>query len=309
VRKALAETLQEIARQDPRVMLLTGDLGFMVWESFAAEFPDRFVNVGVAEANMVGIATGLASAGYVPFVYSIATFSSMRCYEQIRNGPVLHDLKVRIIGMGGAFGYGMAGPTHHALEDVALARAQPNLGIVIPADDAQTRSGLLATYDMPGPVYYRLAKRDGYQVPGLDGRFRSGRLEVVQEGSDILFVVAGALSSEVVTAANMLAERGASCTVAVAASLRPAPEQDLRDLARRHRLVVTVEDHYRSGGLGSLVAEILSDEDCYRPRVVRCGVQGLRPDVTGDEAYLLAANGLTSEALVARLAVDLQRAA
>ena len=149
MRKAFVEALCALAAADPRVWLLTADLGWGALEPFAQRFPDRFVNVGVAEQNMLGVATGLAREGCVPFAYSIATFASMRCYEQIRNGPVLHDLPVRIIGMGGAFGYGMAGPTHHALEDVALARAQPNLGIVVPAEASDRLTDCAELY-VPG---------------------------------------------------------------------------------------------------------------------------------------------------------------
>src|SRR5256712_11111775 len=127
MRRAFVNTLVELAERDPRILLLTGDLGYVALEPFAERFPDRFFNVGVAEQNMVGLATGLAEAGFTPFVYSIATFASMRPYEFIRNGPVLHELPVRIVGMGGGLDYGPNGMTHYALEDVALMRAQPEL--------------------------------------------------------------------------------------------------------------------------------------------------------------------------------------
>ena len=126
MRRALTKALCELADSDPRVVLMTADLGFMVLEEFAKSYPSRFFNVGVAEANMIGLATGLAASGFIPFTYSIATFASMRCYEQIRNGPVLHGLPVRVVGVGGGFEYGHAGYTHHALEDLGIARIQPS---------------------------------------------------------------------------------------------------------------------------------------------------------------------------------------
>ena len=175
MRAAFTRTLCEIAELDPRVLLLTGDLGYSVLEPFRDRFPDRFLNAGVAEQNMVGVATGLADAGYVPFVYSIATFASMRPYEFLRDGPILHGLPVRIVGVGGGFEYGHAGPTHYALEDVAIMRTQPGLTCIAPADHQQARSALLATRDVPGPIYYRLGKDDRTTVPGLDGRFALGR--------------------------------------------------------------------------------------------------------------------------------------
>jgi len=175
VRAAFAQTLTELAEQDPRVLLLTGDLGYMALEPFSDAHPDRFFNAGVAEQNMVGMATGLAEAGFVPFVYSIVNFATLRPYEFIRNGPVLHQLPVRIVGMGGGFEYGTAGPSHHGLEDVGVMRLQPGLTVIAPADHQQARTAIAETWDLPGPVYYRLGKDDKTTVPGLDGRFALAR--------------------------------------------------------------------------------------------------------------------------------------
>ena len=171
MRTTFVRALVEVAAKDDRVMLLTGDLGFTVVEPFAECFPDRFLNVGVAEQNMVGVATGLAEAGFVPFVYSIATFATLRPYEFIRNGPVLHGLPVRIVGVGGGFEYGTNGVSHYALEDIAVMRTQPGLTVIAPADFHQARSALLETIDLPGPIYFRLGKDESATVPGLDGRF------------------------------------------------------------------------------------------------------------------------------------------
>src|SRR5262249_47021604 len=177
VRGAFARTLAELASQDQRILLLTGDLGFMALEPFADRFPSRFFNVGVAEQNMVGMATGLAEAGYIPFVYSIATFATLRPYEFIRNGPILHQLPVRIVGMGGGFEYGSAGSTHHGLDDIGVMRVQPGIAIIAPADHVQARNAVLATWRLPGPIYYRLGKDDHTEVPGLEGGFELGRAQ------------------------------------------------------------------------------------------------------------------------------------
>src|SRR5262245_6295267 len=150
MRATFVRTLVEIAENDPRVMLLTGDLGFMALEPFFDKFNSRSFNVGVAEQNMVGLATGLAEAGFIPFAYSIVTFATLRPYEFIRNGPILHRLPVRIVGMGGGFEYGAAGPTHHGLEDVGVLRVQPGITIIAPADHEQARNAILATWDLPG---------------------------------------------------------------------------------------------------------------------------------------------------------------
>src|SRR5262245_23365599 len=171
MRRAFVQTLTEIADRDSRILLLTGDLGYMALEPFAEKFPSRFFNVGVAEQNMVGLATGLAEAGYLPFVYSIVTFATLRPYEFIRNGPIQHQLPVRIVGMGGGVEYSHNGLSHYGLEDVAVMRAQPGLSVIAPADYQQARAAVLATWDLPGPIYYRLGKDDRTLVPGLDGQF------------------------------------------------------------------------------------------------------------------------------------------
>ena len=160
MRKAFVEALSQLAAADERVILLTGDLGYMVMEPFRDAFPDRFINVGVAEQNMIGMATGLAEAGFLPYVYSIATFVSLRPFEFIRNGPVLHRLPVRIVGMGMGFEYGHGGPSHYALEDIGVLRTLPG------TDHRHSRrfsrrpsTALTTTSQLPGPVYYSLGKR------------------------------------------------------------------------------------------------------------------------------------------------------
>lgn len=293
MRRALASTLRELAGSDPRVVLMTADLGFMVLEEFADAYPERFFNVGVAEANMIGLATGLASSGYIPFAYSIATFASMRCYEQIRNGPALHDLPVRIVGVGGGFEYGHAGFTHHALEDLGIVRIQPGIRVIAPADHEQAAAALRATYDLSGPTYYRFGKRDDYVIPGLEGRFRLGRAETVRQGSDILIFTLGSISAETCKAAQQLAGEGIEATVSVVSSLRPAPLQDILNLLRSSTVALTVEEHYVEGGLGSLVSEIAAEAG-IGCRIVRCGVRTLPSTVCGGEECLREANGLDS---------------
>src|SRR2546430_13511332 len=180
MRRAFINTLVELAEHDPRIMLLTGDLGYLALEPFSERFPDRFFNAGVAEQNMVGLATGLAESGFIPFVYSIATFAALRPYEFVRNGPVLHNLPVRIVGTGGAFDYGTAGPTHHALADLGIMRMPPGLAVICPAGAQQTTSARHATWGLPGPLYFRAGKDETTCVPGLDGRFRLGGAELVR---------------------------------------------------------------------------------------------------------------------------------
>ncbi len=297
MRRSFVRTLIELAERDPRVVLLTGDLGFMVFEPFIERFPDRFFNLGVAEQNMVGVATGLAEAGFVPFTYSIATFASLRAYEFIRNGPVFHQLPVRIVGVGGGFEYGTAGPSHHGTEDIAVMRALPGMTVIAPADHAQAATAVRACWDLPGPLYLRLGKDDHVVVPGLDGRFRLGRAEVVRDGDDVAIIAMGAIAAEVSAAAAALAGGGIEATVVVVASVSPAPVDDLIEVVDRFATVVTVEAHSVVGGLGSLVSEVVAERgrSC---RVVRCGVRSAGDGTGGGEAYLNNRHGLSCDALV-----------
>src|SRR5688572_30567919 len=160
MRRAVAAALEEIAALDERIVVMTGDLGYLVLDRFAGKYPERFFNAGVAEQDMMGIATGLAEAGFIPFVYSISTFAVLRPYEFIRNGPVQHGLPVRIVGIGCGFDYGLNGMSHYGLEDVGVLRCLPELTIIAPADADQARAAMLATWALPGPIYYRIAKDD-----------------------------------------------------------------------------------------------------------------------------------------------------
>jgi len=307
MRNAFLDEMLAIAAEDESVMLLTGDLGFMVLEPFAERFPDRFFNVGVAEQNMVGLATGLAESGYRPFVYSIATFASLRPYEFIRNGPALHDLPVRIVGVGGGFDYAHNGVTHHALEDLAVMRAQPRMTVVAPADPGQARSAIRAAHALPGPVYFRIGKGPS-AVAGLDDRFELGRLSVVRDGSDVALITTGAIASETLEAADLLAARGIETCVAVCASLSPPPVEDLVDVLERVPVAVTHEAAYVNGGLGSLVSEVVAEHG-LRVRVSRCAVREMPSGATGSAAWLQERYGISAQAVADAAVSALDRAA
>ena len=297
MRGVFVRELISIAGKDPRIVLLTGDLGFMVLEPFIQEFPKRFFNVGAAEQNMVGLATGLAEAGFIPFVYSIATFACLRPYEFIRNGPILHRLPVRIIAVGDGFAYGPAGTTHHALEDIALMRVQPGITLISPADHQQARNALRKTWNLPGPVYYRLGKDDKTVVAGLEGRFRLGKTELCRRGKDLLFVTVGSIASEVAAACEVLAKKGIQSSVLVISSLNPVEKTGLSKHLSGFRLVLTVEEHYLNGGIGSLISEVVAQES-LKCRVIRCAVKNIQGGLTGSCNYLRRINNLSSEYFV-----------
>jgi transketolase len=295
MRAAFVETLTKLADQDPRVVLLTGDLGFNMLEPWAERFSDRFFNVGVAEQNMVGVATGLAEAGMIPFVYSIATFATMRPYEFIRNGPVLHQLPVRIVGVGGGFEYGNNGATHYGLEDVGILRLQRGLTVVVPADDTHARSAFMQTYALPRPVYYRLSK-GGPAIPGLTMDFELGRLTRLRSGSDIALVALGSTAIDALAAAEQLGAEGVDAAVAVVETFNPSPVDDLADFLADVPFAVSVESHFVDGGLGTLVAEVIAERG-LPTRLRRCGLDDLPRGVTGSVPFLKERFGLSPSAI------------
>jgi transketolase len=258
LRKAFIQTISELAAVDDRVVLLTGDLGYMAMEPFRERFPSRFFNVGVAEQNMIGLATGLAEAGFLPYAYSIATFAALRTFEFIRNGPVWHRLPVRVVGMGAGFEYGHAGPTHHALEDIGVLRTLPGLSIVVPADSAQAATAIRSTADLTGPIYYSLGKDDSLSVQNLDGRFGLARLQIVCRGGDLAIIAMGSVSVEAVAAAERLSSSGIKATVAIVSSFNPDPTQDLAELLAGFDSAISIEAQTISGALGAFVSSVIA---------------------------------------------------
>lgn len=306
MRAEFADELCSLARDDETIVLLTGDLGFAVLEPFANEHADRFFNVGVAEQNMLGIAAGLAEAGYRPFAYSIATFASMRGYEFLRNGALLHELPVRVVGVGAGMDYGHNGVTHYALEDVAIMRVQPSMTIVAPADADQARAALRNTRELDGPVYFRLCKSTS-RIPELDGRFRLGRLETIGSGEDVALIALGEMATTALRSSELLREVGIESTVGLVTSLNPSPEEDLAELLGHIPMAVSIESHYVAGGLGSLVAEVIA-ENGLATRLIRRGVTEMPRGMTGSPGYLYEQCGLSAEAVANAVSLALSLA-
>ncbi len=299
MRQAFIQTLIDLASTDDRVLLLTGDLGYMVMEPFIERFPSRFLNVGVAEQNMIGVATGLAEAGFRPYAYSIATFASLRPFEFIRNGPVFHRLPVRIVGMGMGFEYGHAGPSHYAIEDIAVLRTLPGLTVVVPADSAQAANAVRRTAELPGPVYYSLGKNDRLAVNGLQGRFELGRLQITSRGSDIAILAMGSVSAEAEAAAKQLADRGINASLAIVSTFNPDPTDDVAAFLAHFRCAVCVEAQAISGGLAAFVSGVIATQG------LNCKLHALAirtsPDGTsGRQEDRWRKYGLDREAIVSR---------
>lgn len=302
MRNSFIDALVEQAAHDERIVLLTADLGYTVLERFADRFPGRYVNVGAAEQNMLGMAAGMAASGLVPFVYSMTTFVTMRSFEFIRNGAGLHQLPVRIIGVGGGFDYGSAGPTHHGLEDVALMRALQSVSIFCPLTNAHSQRLLANTWTMDGPVYYRISK-DKLDLPCEEGiSVVPGGLHCAKEGGDVAVIGMGRCCQEAVQAAKALGQQGVNAAAYGAYSLSPVPEKALVKALAQVRVCVVIEDHSINGGLGSLVAEVIA-ENGLPCRLVRAGSRGVPQKTCAGYAMLKELNAMTTEDLVRQVLV------
>jgi transketolase len=258
MRTAFIETLCELSEQDDRIWLLTGDLGYSVLERYASRFPERYVNVGVAEQNMVGVAAGLALAGKIVFIYSIANFPVMRCLEQIRNDVCYHNLNVKIVAVGGGVAYGAQGYTHHGVEDFAVMRALPNMTVLAPGDPIETRLATEAIVDWQGPGYLRLGKAGEPVVHPAVPEFQIGNAIVVRDGIDVTLIAAGGALKATVDAAELLAAQGIQARVLSMCSIKPLDTRRVLQAARETGKLVVIEEHSSVGGLGSAIADTLA---------------------------------------------------
>lgn len=298
MRTAFIRTLVDLARGDERVFLLVGDLGFHVVEPFAQEFPDRFINIGVAEQNMTGIATGLALSGKIVFTYSIANFPTLRCLEQIRNDVCYHNANVKIVCIGGGLAYGALGMTHHATEDLAIMRALPNMTVVAPGDITETMLATQAIVEWPGPCYLRLTKPDGTVTPQAASNFQIGKAIMVRDGSDVTLIATGGMLYNTVQAAEQLEGQRIQARVLSMHTLKPLDAEAVLAAARETSAIITVEEHSIIGGLGSAVAEVLADSSNLTIAFKRVGINDLFCPQVGSQEYLRKAHSLSVEGIV-----------
>ncbi len=271
MRNAFAKELVELAAADSRVVLLSGDIGNRMFDDYKDQFPNRFYNCGVAEANMMGMAAGLAICGMRPVVYTIVPFVTTRCLEQIRVDVCYHQAPVVIVGVGGGLCYASLGATHHSCEDIALLRMLPEMTVLCPGDPTEVQLCLAAALHHPGPVYIRLGKKGEPAVHEKPPAFKIGKGIQVQTGQDIALLSTGNMLTDVQDCAKNLESQDLSCRVISMPTVKPLDEEALRDVFQRTRLVVTIEEHSVQGGLGGAVAEWLADSPRQQARLLRIG--------------------------------------
>jgi transketolase len=274
MRNAYIAELYEIASRDERVLALVADNGAIVFDKFRAAFPDRFINFGIAEANMVSVAAGLASCGKIPFAYTIASFLTMRAYEQIRNDVCMQRMNVKLVGIGAGFVYSNLGPTHHATVDISIMRALPGMTVFSPADPLESRKITQEAARMDGPVYIRIATGGSPKVYESDYEFIAGKGVVLRQGGDVTLVATGGIVREAQRACEELLKEGVGARLINIHTIKPLDEELILQAARETRAVLTVEEHSIIGGLGGAVAETLAEAGIPGVRFKRMGLKG-----------------------------------
>jgi transketolase len=291
----------ELAEADPNLYLVTGDLGFGVVDAFAKRFPRQFVNAGVAEQNMTGLAAGLALSGKTVFTYSIANFTTLRCLEQIRNDVCYHRADVKVVSVGGGFSYGALGVTHHATEDLAIMRALPEMTVVAPGDPAEARLATRAVHQHRGPCFLRLGRAGEPDVHAQPPEFRLGRAILVRPGSDLTLISTGAMLLTATRVAASLEQSGTSARVLSMHTVSPLDEAAVHSAATETRAVFTLEEHSTVGGLGGAVAEVMAEMERPVARLVRIGVPPGFTSIAGDQDFMRRLHGLDEESVLARV--------
>lgn len=309
MRQALVNALTQATRKDTHIIVLTADMGYGVFEDFQKEFPDRFINTGVAEADTVGIAAGLALCGYTVVFYAQAAFATMRCYEQVRLDIAAHNLNVKIIGTSAGFALSQYGVSHHATEDIGIMRILPNFKVVAAADPREVDYFVQKFLTLPGPAYLRIGRQSGGPDRNLHPRQLTGdfgRGFVLRDGSDVLLIGHGTITLMAHNVAELLAGQGISCALASIPVVKPLDVQFLKDWSRKVKLLVTLEEHFLTGGFGSAIIEAAHREAIPTP-ILTFGLQDRYIHSAGSRDYYLRQHGLAPDVLAAKIKTELQK--
>jgi transketolase len=312
MRKRCLDMVHVLARRDPRVVFIGSDLSPNLLGEMKKEFPSRYYMEGIAEANVVGMAAGMAMDGFIPYVNTIATFITRRCYEQVAVDLCLHDLPVRLIGNGGGYVYAPLGPTHQSIEDLAIMRALPHMTVTAVCDAEEMTRLMECSLDWPHPIYIRMAKGGDPVISKPERGFAIGKaIEMLDGGrgeSDVLLIGTGVATTQALKAAGKLAADGIRCRLLHLHTVKPLDAEAVLEAAARARLVVTVEEHNVTGGLGSAVLEALSDGlPGALPPVRRLGIPDRFATHYGSQAALMKDCGIDAEGIEAATRAALAR--
>ncbi len=295
MRNAFIKKLTEVAEKNKDLLLLTGDLGFRVLDGFRDLYPKQFFNIGVAEANMASIAAGMALEGKCAFIYSIAPFVTMRCYEQIRNDICFHKANVKVVSVGGGYSYGNNGPTHHALTDIALMRVLPEMTVICPGDPVEAACATEAAAEYNGPVYLRLGRSNERVIHQGPPDFKIGKGLILKEGDGAALISTGNMLDAAMDAAEALSQTGVSCRVVSLHTVKPLDTELLRECFDNFPAVFTLEEHSILGGLGSAVLEFAAKSEINSTKLKTIAAPDQTIHETGSHEHLRRLAGLTAE--------------
>lgn len=300
MRDTFVRTLIALAKEDPNIELVTGDLGFGVLKPFWEQLPDQFVNAGIAEQNMTAVAAGMALEGKTVFTYSIGNFPTLRCLEQIRNDCAYHHANVKIVCVGGGFVYGALGMSHQATEDIAAMRALPDVAVLCPGDLVEAEAATKAIAAYPGTCYLRLGRGGEKRIHQTLEHFEIGKAIQIHDGKTIAIFSTGAIFEEISGAEALLAEKNIHPAVYTFPTVKPIDRETIRQCAQRFDLIVTVEEHNLSGGFGSAVAEVLAEQP-GRARLLRIGLHDTYSAIVGNQKYLRGQFGLDAQGIARQI--------
>ena len=300
MRDTFVRTLLTLAKEDPNIELITGDLGFGVLKPFWEQLPDQFVNAGIAEQNMTAAAAGMALAGKTVFTYSIGNFPTLRCLEQIRNDCAYHNANVKIVCIGGGFVYGALGMSHQATEDIAVMRALPGVAVLCPGDPVEAEAATKAIAAWPGTCYLRLGRGGEKRIHDRIENFQIGKAIQIRRGQRVALFSTGAIIDEVAGAEKILGQHGIFPEVWTFPTVKPIDRETIEKCAREFELIVTVEEHNLSGGFGSAVAEVMAELPTHG-RLLRVGIHDTYCALVGDQKYLRSRFGLDAAGIAAQI--------
>jgi transketolase len=300
MRNEFAKIVTEMAEADPRVVLLMGDIGNKLFDDYRKKFADRFYNCGVAEANMMSVASGLALNGFRPFVYSITPFITTRCLEQIRVGVCYHEAPVTIVGTGSGLSYTDLGPTHHSCEDISFLRSLPEMTVYAPADSLEVRACAKLILSQNHPAYMRIGKKGEPALHLHEPEFKVGEPYFMKkvDQARVCLLSTGTIGSVAKSLQASLQERGVPTSWASLPNIKPLQVESIRRLAAEHSVVVTLEEHSEIGGMGSAMAEFFIDNNMRKTRLLRFGTKDWFLHETGNQEYARRRYGLTPEAIL-----------
>ncbi|MGJ4906714.1 transketolase family protein [Bradyrhizobium sp. HKCCYLRH2060] len=302
MRNAFADELTKLGNEDSRVVMLSGDIGNRLFDKFKDKHPSRFFNCGVAEANMMGVAAGMAMNGLRPVAYTITPFVTTRCLEQIRTDVCYHEAPVTIVAVGAGLAYSGLGPTHHACEDISFLRSIPNMVVICPGDAFEVRGALRAAMQQDRPVYIRMGKKGEPVVhKGPIADFKIGKAITIEEGSDVCLLSTGNMLPEAIEAGHRLKEKGISAEVVSFHTVKPLDEDKLKQAFSRFKLVATIEEHSLIGGFGAAVSEWLVDSETSAKKFLRFGTPDAFFKKSGEQEYAREVLGLTGHQIADKI--------